>query len=147
MAFSEPVLKRFKRESHMLITCKLAQSYPNFHLECEYIYLDRSERVNATQTDTRISSATIRTRENIWVLALEQKGYNESFTRGLLGEEQYARLDRAGSDPVEGSAISETVAAPVTKKIVVPEGFDLAEIWCKPAGFYQVNIYVPEKKQ
>lgn len=146
MTFSEPLLQRKKRESHLLITCTLAKSYPNFHLQCEYLYLDKTEVVNSSQSDTRLSFATILTKENIWVVAMEQSGYNEMFIKGVVGEDEYARLDEEGSGPTEGYPISTETAAPVVKKIRVPAGYDLGGIWCKAVGFYEVRMFIPHKK-
>lgn len=143
MSFSEPVTEKTKHGTRLCITCTLDKSYPNFHIECAYNFLDKTERVNSSQTDTRFSFATISTRENVWVVAMEQKGYNEAFIKGLIGEAEYSRLDGEVVEPIRGHTKSSSVAAPVAKKIRIPAGFDLGGIWCKAAGFYQIKIFVP----
>jgi hypothetical protein len=59
MTFSEPRLEKTSRGSVLRITCTLGKTYPSFHIDCNYTYVDKSERVNSSQTDTRISSALI----------------------------------------------------------------------------------------
>lgn len=149
MTFSEPVLEKTRRGSRLVVTCKLEKSYPNFHLQCEYLYVDEHERVNQSQRDTRMSFAIISTADNIWVVAMEQKGYNEDFVRGLVGDEEYARLERGVSGPVRGhdKRSGHSAVARVAKKIQIAEGFDLGGIWCKAAGFYEMRIYIPRRKQ
>ncbi|KAL2168403.1 hypothetical protein VTG60DRAFT_7316 [Thermothelomyces hinnuleus] len=147
MTFSEPLLEQTKRGRRLRITCTLEKSYPNFHIECDYTYVDRSERVNSSQTDTRISSAVITTRENVWIVVFEQMGYNEEFIKGLVGETEYARLDGDVSEPIKGHGKpSDLATVKVHKKIKIPEGFDLGGIWCKAADFYEMRIYVPAKE-
>ncbi|KAL2201525.1 hypothetical protein P885DRAFT_26529 [Corynascus similis CBS 632.67] len=147
MTFSEPLLEKTWRGTRLVITCELEKSYPNFHIQCEYIYIDQFERVNLSQTETRISFATISTKENIWIVAIEQKGYNEDFIRGLVGDEEYAKLQEEVSGPVRGydRCSSPSVVAEVAKKITIPQGFDLGGIWCEAAGFYKMRIFIPSK--
>ncbi|AEO62059.1 hypothetical protein MYCTH_2312984 [Thermothelomyces thermophilus ATCC 42464] len=147
MTFFGPLLEQTKRGRRLRITCTLEKSYPNFHIECDYTYVDKSERVNSSQTDTRISSAVIRTRENIWIVVFEQMGYNEEFIKGLVGETEYARLDGDVGEPIKGHGkTSDLATVKVHKKIKIPEGFDLGGIWCKAADFYEMRIYVPAKE-
>ncbi|KAL2138782.1 hypothetical protein VTI28DRAFT_6236 [Corynascus sepedonium] len=147
MTFSEPLLEKTWRGTRLVVTCELEKSYPNFHIQCEYIYIDQFERVNLSQTETRISFATISTKENIWIVAIEQKGYNEDFIRGLVGDEEYAKLQEEVSGPVRGydRCSSPSVVAKVAKKITIPQGFDLGGIWCEARGFYKMRIFIPSK--
>lgn len=142
MTFSDPVLEKTKRGNRIVVTCILAKSYPNFHLECEYTYINKSDRKNSSQTDTRFSYATITTRENTWVVAFEQTGYNEAFIKAVVGEEEYTRLKSSGG-PVEGHPKDSGVAAGVGKKIDIPREFDLGGIWCVADGFYKMKVFVP----
>ncbi|KXX80197.1 hypothetical protein MMYC01_204227 [Madurella mycetomatis] len=143
MTFSEPILEKTRRGNRLHITCNLGQSYPNFHIECRYIYVDESETINLSHTDTRLSFAAISTRENMWVVAMEKKGYNEAFITGFVGGAEYDRLDRQGNEPVKGYHKSIPLTGAVAKKIQIPDGFDLGGIWCKAVGFYQMNLFVP----
>jgi hypothetical protein len=143
MTFSEPLLEKTRRGNRLRITCTLEPSYPNFHIECDYTFIDKSERINSQQTDTRLSFASILTKQNIWVIALEQKGYNEAFIKGCVGEAGYARLESEVSGSIKGHRRSTESAAPVGKKISIPEGFDLGGIWCKAADFYRMKIFIP----
>ncbi|KAK4203936.1 hypothetical protein QBC40DRAFT_7766 [Triangularia verruculosa] len=147
MTFSEPLLEKTRRGTRFVVTCELEKSYPNFHIQCEYIYINQQERVNRSQTDTRISLANISTKESLWVVAMEQTGYNEEFIRGLVGDEDYAKLNNA-SGPVRGhdKGAGPSVVAKVAKKITFPEGYDLGNIWCKAVGFYTLKIFVPSKE-
>ncbi|AEO63817.1 uncharacterized protein THITE_48227 [Thermothielavioides terrestris NRRL 8126] len=146
MTFSEPLLENKKRGRRLRITCTLEKSYPNFHIECEYTYIDESERVNGSRIDTRISCAVISTRENVWVVTFEQRGYNERFIKGFVGEAEYARLDGEISGPIKGYGKSSDLSTvKMAKKIRIPEGYDLGGIWCEAAGFYEMRIYVPAK--
>ncbi|GAB1317991.1 hypothetical protein MFIFM68171_08201 [Madurella fahalii] len=143
MTFSEPILEKTRRGSRLRISCSLEQSYPNFFIECTYVYIDKSETVNLSRTDTRLSFATISTRENLWVVAMEKRGYNEAFIKGFVGEAEYDRLDKLGSEPIKGRPKSTPVTEAVTKKIRILDGFDLGGIWCAAAGFYQMDIFIP----
>ncbi|KAH6627166.1 hypothetical protein B0J18DRAFT_409373 [Chaetomium sp. MPI-SDFR-AT-0129] len=146
MTFSKPLLEKTRRGRRHRITCTLEKSYPNFHIECEYTYVDKSEKVNASRTDTRISCAAISTKENVWVVAFEQEGYNEEFIKGFVGEAEYVRLDGEGNGPIKGySKSSDLATVKVTKKIRIPKGFDLGGTWCKATGFYEMRIYIPAK--
>ncbi|KAK0669108.1 hypothetical protein QBC41DRAFT_275520 [Cercophora samala] len=147
MSFSEPLLEKTRRGSRFVVTCELEKAYPNFHIQCEYIYLNQQERTNQSQTDTRISLANIATKENLWVVAMEQIGYNEAFLRGLVGDEEYSKLDRV-SGPVKGhdKYSGPSIAAKVAKKIKIPEGYDLGNIWCQAADFYTMKIFIPSKE-
>ncbi|KAK4647391.1 uncharacterized protein QC761_101130 [Podospora bellae-mahoneyi] len=147
MAFSKPVLEKNRRGTRYVITCELEKAYPNFHIQCEYIYLNQQERVNHSWTDTRISLVNISTKENLWVVAMEQIGYNEAFIKGLVGDEEYAQLGSVDG-PVKGhdKYSGPSFVAKVAKKITIPEGYDLGNIWCKAAGFYTMKIFVPSKE-
>jgi hypothetical protein len=136
MTFSESLLQKTRRGKRLVVTCNLAKSYPNFHIECNYVYIDQHERVNLSQTDTRTSFAIISTKENIWAVATEKKGYNEDFIKGLVGDAEYARLEGDASGPVKGHSKSygSSVVAKVAKKVTIPDGFDLGGIWCKAGG-------------
>ncbi|KAK4171726.1 hypothetical protein QBC36DRAFT_339416 [Triangularia setosa] len=144
MTFSEPLLEKARRGPRYVITCELEKAYPNFHIQCEYIYLNKQERVNHSQSDTRISLANLSTKENLWVVALEQTGYNEPFIRGLVGDEEYDKLN-GETGPVRGhdKQSGSSVVAKVAKKITIPEGYDLGNVWCQAVGFYTMRIFVP----
>lgn len=143
MTFSKPILEMTWRGSRLRIACDLDQSYPNFHIECRYIYVDDSETINLSRTDMRLSLAAISTRENMWVLAMEKRGYNEAFIKGFVGAAEYDRLEKQRSGPVRGHQKSTPVIAAVAKKIQIPDGFNLGGVWCKAAGFYRMNLFVP----
>jgi hypothetical protein len=142
MNFSDPVFEKTKRGSRVKITCTLLKSYPNFHLECDYEYIDKKETVNYSITEVRVSLARISTRENLWVIAFEKKGYNEDFIKGVVGEAEYARLESEVDGPIVGDSKPGRIFR-ISKKVNVPEGFDLGGIWCKAKSFYKMLIFVP----
>ena len=134
-----------------LLVSTLEKSYPNFHIEGRYLHIDKAgfETINDDGATARVSIVAITTNENCWLVALEQKDYNEVFVRRMVGETEYERLDGQASGPVKGHRRLPYLAAPVentmAKKISVPERFDLGNIWCKAAGFYEMNIFVAVK--
>jgi hypothetical protein len=133
-----------------LLVSTLEKSYPNFHIECRYLHIDKSETTfNNYEAAMRVSIAAITTSENCWLVALEQRDYNEMYVRGMVGETEYERLDGGANGLVKGHRKLPNSAAPVkatmAKKIGVPQGFDLGNIWCRAAGFYKMNIFVAVK--
>jgi hypothetical protein len=114
-------------------------------MECQYVYLERSETINYGQTTMRLSVATIMTNENCWPIFVEQANHDEA--RDMVGQTEYERLDGEVSERLKGFRRLPGMAAPeedgMGKEVNIPKGFDLGGIWCKAAGFYKMSIFVP----
>lgn len=145
MTFSATEGRQVEGKPHFCITCTVDEAYPNFHIQCILQYLNHTETLDGDVKIVRLAVAVIQTNENSWILALEQRGTNDSSTKQLLGETEYNRLEsikigRAEKGLPKGSPTHIHAA----KKIVVPNGYDLGKAWCQPDGFYQVTLNIPE---
>jgi hypothetical protein len=101
--------------------------------------------LNSDTKEVRLAFATLQTRENRWVVALEQQGQNDTSIKAVVGGAEYARLESiAISSPDQGQSGNSAAGNPISKKIIVPKHYDVSRLWCQTEGFYQVNLYIPE---
>ncbi|KAH8172492.1 hypothetical protein LIA77_06747 [Sarocladium implicatum] len=145
MTFAKPSVKQVEGRPVLCISCTLDEAYPNFHIQCIVEHLDHSERLGDEHKVLRVAFATLQTRENAWVIALEQYGTNEASIKEVLGEVEYARLESIKSDGADQGQPLGSVTGLTRKVAIPPNGYDLSQLWCDATSFYQVEIYIPEK--
>lgn len=144
MTISQPEVKVIRGTPQVCISCTLDEPYPNFHIQCILQYLDHKEHLGKDQKRLRLAFATVQTKENAWVIALEQHGTNEASMKEVLGDTEYARLGAVSPDGPDLGQPVESVTG-LTRKLVIPSSpYNMAEMWCHADSFYQLNIYIPD---
>lgn len=104
LTISEPQMESTKQGKLLRITCKLQKSYPNFHIQSQYQFLEDWQDNIRGKRVIRYAVVAIWTRENFWTVSLEQEGFHVNTLKETLGEEGYSRWEKEsqGRGPLRG---------------------------------------------